>query len=1655
MKIRLLALLSLFIFQYTYSQVPYSESFESGFGMWTQLSFPDDDFDWTQNSGFTPTPGTGPSSATDGANYIYIEASGNNNPPQRAIIEAQFDFSGTTMPIISFDYHMYGQGVGNLFLYAYDGSSWTEIWNAFDNHGNQWNNARVCLGSYADNANVMLKFIGETQYSDSSDIALDNIQITDLKYTNITHSDVTCGNYFDGEITVSVSGGFPPYDYSIDDGNTIVTDASTSHTFTGLSGAQYLIRVSETSGCEISGGIVELDEPDVPEIQATSKNVFPCPNSSTGEITITATGLYSPFEYSISGFSGPFFSNNHFTGLDTGSYPVAVKNTNGCIAMGPIMKISSNTEIIISSLVAEDVQDCYGDCSGTITISAGGYNSPLQYSIDEGNSYTGNTFYNNLCAGTYRILIEDSEGCKDTSDYVTVNQPDTLIITDVQHTDVTGCYGDENGTITIQASGGTGDIIYSIDNAFTYDSTNFFDNLSANDYHVWVRDAKNCLTNGGEVTINEPDDLILDSVKGIDVLGCYGGNDGQIIFYAHGGTGTIYYSIDNGSTLNSSPNFTNLPPGTYYPYIEDQNGCSKVGEPITLTQPQQLEITNVNVYDVSGCYNDTTGVIQIFAINGTTPYQYSIDGGTTYSNTFSFNNLTAGTYTISVKDYNGCEVYDDSTYVIEQPEQIIITDETTTDVTCYGYDNGSIFVDAQGGTGDLKYSVNGGQSFPYYTGNNSYLSAGTYQIKVKDENGCIIQGSTLIINQPDSLAIDSIKVTDVQGCYGDTTGEIIIYTQGGTEPINYSIDNGFTSQLSNIFSNLPAQTNYLPYIVDNNGCYVFGNPQTIGQPSPVVVSNQSHTNIDTCYGLPVGTLTISAAGGTGTLKYSIDNGLNYFDNAGYFANLYAGTYNIKVKDERNCVVNGWAETIIQPDSMIIDSIIHNDIICHGQSNGSINIYVNGGQPQLKYSINGGMSYSYSHQFYNLMPDNYDIVIKDAFNCTLTSQVNLIQPNELVLDTVIFTDVNTCYGDSTGTISIHAHGGVPDLLFSYSTFGGSSSGFFTDSVFNNVTANGYYVVIKDQHGCTQSSGSFTINQPSPVELVNYEMEGITCYGLNDGSISLNVSGGVGNYQYSINNGNSWQQDSTFYNLSQGSYTLVAQDSNLCETPYPITVNLPEPTQLTIYQIESTNPTCYNYQNGQIIVFPTGGTGPYQYFLNDTINQSNGTFNDLSDGQYWLTIVDNNNCVTHSDTIELITPQNLALFSTSIDEGCSPLTVNFERNSTIPIFTWYFGDNAISYTQDPTHIYVNKTDSIINFTVNTVAQHGNCSDTSSQTIMVYNQPNVNFSIDTSIHFYPDTIVHITNNNTEFSNYQWSFGDGDTFLGLQPISHSYPNCGNYPISLIAQNDYFCVDTNIHNVQITAVEPDASFNITNSEGCAPLIAELLNSSSNAVEFEWSMDNQVFSTDTNSQMTFNESGFFRIDLKAIGYCNQTNTDTAYVTVFATPIVDFEVPYDTVGVGRNIGIFNYTTNGYRYLWDFGDSTYSADPNPFHTYTEPGYYDVLLKAYTKKGCMDSLRIPNAVFVSNDFYVKCPNAFTPDGDNINDLFVPTTNLVEKCIIEIYNRRGQLLFRTEDYKNTFWDGTKGGKPLPVDVYLWRAAGQYKSGDYFEKVGEVTLLR
>ena len=170
---------------------PYSESFETGFGLWTQAT--DDDIDWTRQSGSTPSSSTGPSAASDGSYYIFTEASGNSG--MEAIIYLAFDFSSLTTPYFTFDYHMYGADMGTLSIDAStdDGATWTSLWSKSGDQGNQWNSDAITMSGYGGNSNVYIRIHGTVGSNYRSDMAVDNIVVEEAP-SCLDPSDQTVSN---------------------------------------------------------------------------------------------------------------------------------------------------------------------------------------------------------------------------------------------------------------------------------------------------------------------------------------------------------------------------------------------------------------------------------------------------------------------------------------------------------------------------------------------------------------------------------------------------------------------------------------------------------------------------------------------------------------------------------------------------------------------------------------------------------------------------------------------------------------------------------------------------------------------------------------------------------------------------------------------------------------------------------------------------------------------------------------------------------------------------------------------------------------------------------------------------------------------------------------------------------------------------------------------------------------------------------------------------------------------------------------------------------------------------------------------------------------------------------------------------------------------
>ncbi|MCF6185514.1 MAG: SprB repeat-containing protein, partial [Bacteroidales bacterium] len=204
--------------------------------------------------------------------------------------------------------------------------------------------------------------------------------------------------------------------------------------------------------------------------------------------------------------------------------------------------------LTLDSIVTTDVTTCYGGNDGTITVYVSDGTAPYEYSVDGGLTYQGSNVFNGLTSGAYSVFVKDFFNVI-VSDVAYIDEPPEILISNETHTDVTGCYGNTNGSITITASGGTGALEYSVDNGINYyaNGGNFV-GLAAGTYNVMVRDSHSCTKAGSEITVGQPLELVITAENKTDVTGCNGDDNGIIEIITTGGTPTIDYSINCGTT---------------------------------------------------------------------------------------------------------------------------------------------------------------------------------------------------------------------------------------------------------------------------------------------------------------------------------------------------------------------------------------------------------------------------------------------------------------------------------------------------------------------------------------------------------------------------------------------------------------------------------------------------------------------------------------------------------------------------------------------------------------------------------------------------------------------------------------------------------------------------------------------------------------------------------------------------------------------------------------------------------------------------------------------------------------------------------------------------------------------------------------------------
>jgi PKD repeat protein len=900
----------------------------------------------------------------------------------------------------------------------------------------------------------------------------------------IVITDENCG-LADGQIVLTGAGGDGgPYSYSIDNGITFQVGG----TFTGLVAGPYSIIVEDASGCQ-GAGVETVISSGAATILGINEDIsLICNGDCNGQLTASVTGGVLPYVYSwVDGALAPVGGNSvTITGLCADTYTLTVVD-NGGAGCTAVLSVVLGEPTIVTYSTALTNENC-GSGNGQIVISgaAGGDGGPYNYSIDNGITFQASGTFTGLSAAAYNVVVEDGNGCQATS-IVTLTNIAGPNITNVATVDPT-C-GASNGIITITASGGTGALTYSIDNGVTFQAGNNFTGLAAVTYTIVVEDANGCQATT-TATLVDPGPPSITNVAVTEPL-C-GLNNGDLTITASGGTGALNYSIDNGVTFQAGNVFTGLGAATYNIVVEDANGCQATTT-ATLTNAGSPSITNVIGTDPA-CGNPD-GQIDITASGGTGVLTYSIDNGVTFQTGNVFTGLTAATYSIVVEDVNGCQA--NTTATLTNTPAPVITLVTSTDPTC-GLLNGDITITASGGTGVLIYSINNGATFQasnVFTG----LDDNTYNIVVEDASGCQAT-STVTLTDAGAPTITITNSTD-PFC-GAVNGDIVITASGGTGALTYSIDNGVTFQAGNNFSGLGAGT-YDVVVEDALGCQVAVQVILVDQAGPTI-SAVNVTNA-TC-GLVNGAIAIIASGGTGTLQYSIDNGVT-FQASNNYTGLGGATYNIVVEDANGCQATTTAVVLATPAvTFVVDQI--GEVLCQGDSSGSVDITVTGGTLpyQFDWSDDGTGDLDDNEDLINVPAGTYTLTVYDSVGCTAFTSVTITEPTSLMTLTAVATDES--FG-SDGTIDLTVTGGTGPYLFDWDNDG---TGDFNDpedlsGLVGNTT---YNVTVMDANGCTQILSVFVGSVVGISEFNN--ALGLTIYpNPTNGKLTIDFAGIIKNVE----------------------------------------------------------------------------------------------------------------------------------------------------------------------------------------------------------------------------------------------------------------------------------------------------------------------------------------------------------------------------------------------------------------------------------------------------------------------------------------------------------------------------------------------------------------
>ena len=533
-------------------------------------------------------------------------------------------------------------------------------------------------------------------------------------------------------------------------------------------------------------------------------------------------------------------------------------------------------------------------------------------------------------------------------------------------------------------------------------------------------------------------------------------------------------------------------------------------------------------------------------------------------------------------------------------------------------------------------------------------SQGTYNVAVTfDGSDCMIDTfATVTINIPPTIQLNSI--TNVN-CYNGNTGAISI-TAAGNGPFTFAWSNGNTTANP---TGLTAGS-YTVIVTNSLSCSV-SQTFNVTQNTQLVGSIQNQSNYNgfniSCFeNVSDGSTLVSVSGGSPGYTYLWNNGMT----TALIAGLQSGTYSVLVTDNLGCLIN--LSTTLTKPPLIAVQLVETDVLCFGESNGTITTSPTGGVAPYSYSWNNGAT---TQNLIGLPNGAYSLSMLDANNCPVTATAIISQPVTPIQISESHLDV-LCFGNSTGSIDVSVTGGTSPYTYSW------SSGQITE----DLTAVGFglhIVIVTDQLGC-QEELDINIQQPAQALTIIETHTDALCIGGQQGTINLQVSGGTIPYLYFWNNGSS-NEDQT--NLLAGIYIAQITDNNNCQSS--INIEILDPSNTTELSETHTDVICFSDATGAIDLTVTGGLPPYVFdWTNGAITED--VFN-LSAGNYGVNVLDLNGCgeflsvvITQPNTFVSATISQLNVLCSGLNTGSMQV---IPENGVLPYtFLWNNGETSAS-------------------------------------------------------------------------------------------------------------------------------------------------------------------------------------------------------------------------------------------------------------------------------------------------------------------------------------------------------------------------------------------